>query len=203
MTESQFSPLYRALSGKFPDNEAKSLAVLMESALKMPETIYYQEIPIEDPLKNDTLLLAFEERILIPVRSRQSPAWDDRVHGFIEGEMFFMPRFVRALFEDARQSGVFNSETAVRRVLAHQSGEHVDDVIRFLKEMKPHVNACMAEGGLMAAVARGAGLGVAVNDIVDACVIVGIMSPCTRGSSVQGLIWYEINPCLYWDERFA
>lgn len=197
------SRLAGALSVQLSDDDAEKMARLINAALQQPENIYTEQIPLSEEDKHDYLLMAFEERILIPVRSRQSGSWEDRVLRFAPEEMFFMPHVARILFEEARQTGTLDAETAVRKVLANHSEQHVEQSIRFLKQMKPHTKSCMAEGGLMAAVAQGAGITVEVHDIVDTCVVAGIMNPCTRGSSMQGLAWYEFHPCLYWDRRFA
>ena len=191
-----------ALCVQISPGEAEKMALLIHAALQT-ENVYTEQIPLCDEDKHDCLLMAFEERILIPVRSRNSASWEDRVLRFAPEEMFFMPHVARILFERASQTGTLDAETAVRAVLAHHPGEHVEQSLLFLKQMRPHTKSCMAEGGLMTAVAQGAGLTVDVHDIVDTCVVAGIMNPCTRGSTMQGLAWYEFHPCLYWDERFA
>ena len=190
-----------ALSVQLSAEEADKMARLIDAALAS-ENVYTEQIPLSDADKHDCLLMAFEERILIPVRSSQTGAWEDRVLRFTVGEMFFMPHLARALFEIARQTGTLDSESAVRRVMAHHPAKLIDQSIFFLRQMKPHTKSCMAEGGLMAAVAQGTGIEMDIHEIVDNCVMAGIMSPCTRGSSMQGLAWYEFHPCLYWDHRF-
>ncbi|MGM0453418.1 MAG: hypothetical protein ACQERN_09670 [Thermodesulfobacteriota bacterium] len=202
MDENATTKLTRALADQFSESEAPAMARLLVAALAN-ENIYYEDLPLDDAGKNDYLLMAYEERLLIPIRSQQTAAWDDRTMRFGPGEMFFMTRLVRTLLENAAKTGVFDSEAAIRHILAHETEGHIADSVRFLKQIRPHTDTCMAEGGLMAAVAQKAGLQVAVHDIIDACVIVGIMSPCSRGSSIQGLVWYEINPCLYWDQKFV
>ncbi len=191
-----------ALSVQLSDEDAKKMAQLINAALES-ENVYTEQIPLSEQDKHDCLLMAFEERILIPVRSRQSGAWEDRILRFAAGEMFFMPPVARIMFESARETGLLDSEFAVRRALSHHRPEFIDQSVDFLKQIKPHTKSCMAEGGLMAAVARAGNFTIEVHDIVDSCVVAGIMNPCTRGSSMQGLAWYEFHPCLYWDERFG
>ena len=190
-----------ALSVQLSEDESEKMAILINAALQS-ENVYTEQIPLSDEDKHDYLLMAFEERIVIPVRSRQTGSWEDRVLRFAPEEMFFMPQVARILFENAGKTGAIDAETAVRQVLSNQSVDQVEQSLRFLKQMKPHTKSCMAEGGLMTAVAQGAGITLDVHDIVDTCVMVGIMNPCTRGSTLQGLAWYEFHPCLYWDQRF-
>lgn len=194
--ENPLNLLVHALSGPFPD-EAESLAGLIEAALRS-ENIYIEQIPLPDEQRHDLLLLAFEERILLPVVGRMTGTWEDRRLRFVPEEMFFMPYVARVLFLKARQTGILAPESAVREVLSNHPEAHVDQAVAFLREMKPHASACVAEGGLMMAVAKKAGITTDVHDIVDSCVAAGIMSPCTRGFAKQGLAWYEFHPCLNW-----
>ncbi|MFO7862074.1 MAG: hypothetical protein R6U41_12710 [Desulfosalsimonas sp.] len=202
--ETDKNPINRlagALSVKLSEPDCQVMAVLIDAALES-ENVYTEQIPLSDEEKHDYLLMAFEERILIPVRGRQTGAWEDRMLRFAVGEMFFMPHVARILFENARQTGALDSESAVRKVLSHHPARFIDHSLIFLKQIRPHTKSCMAEGGLMTAVAQGAGIETDVHDIVDNCVTAGIMNPCTRGSTLQGLAWYEFHPCLYWDGKF-
>lgn len=190
-----------ALSTELAQDDAQKMAELISASLQS-ENVYTEQLPLSEEDKHDCLLMAFEERILIPVRSAQTGSWEDRILRFTPEEMFFMPHVARVLFENAAETGSLDSEGAVRSVLSHHSEEHVEQSVKFLKEMRFHSRSCMAEGGLMSAVAQGAGISADVHDIVDTCVVAGIMSPCTRGSTMQGLAWYEFHPCLYWDQNF-
>lgn len=193
--------LASALSIHFSEEETMNMAILINAALQS-ENVYTEQIPLAEKDKHDCLLMAYEERVLIPVRSRRASAWEDRAPRMISEEMFFMPHVARILFNDAAKTGVMDAEEAVRKVLSHHPAEHVDEAVVFLKQMKPHTDARMAEGGLMVAVAKKAGIALDVHEIVDACVVGGIMSPCTRGFSTQGLAWYEFHPCLFWHPDF-
>lgn len=190
-----------ALAIHFSEAEAVNMAILINAALAS-ENVYTEQIPLAEQDKHDLLLMAYEERILLPVRSRRTSAWEDRTLRIVPEEMFFMPHVVRILFNDAAKTGVMDVEEAVRKVLSHHPAEHVDEAVHFLKQMKPHTDARMAEGGLMVVVAKKAGIALDVHEIVDACVVGGIMSPCTRGFSTQGLAWYEFHPCLFWHPDF-
>lgn len=196
------SLIAQAISSQLSQNEAEKMSLLIDAALES-ENVYTEQIPLPQEDKHDCLLMAFEERILIPVRSRLAGTWEDRILRFAPEEMFFMPRVARALFEDASKTGTLDAEIAVRKTLAHHDQQLIDQSVDFLRQMRPHTKSCTAEGGLMAAVAKAGRLSLEIHDIVDTCVAAGIMSPCTRGSSMQGLAWYEFHPCLYWDKHFG
>jgi len=201
--EQTISRLERVLAAPFEIDDARTLARVIGGALTS-ENVYAEQIPLAAEDFRDGLLMAFEERILIPVRGRGSgSSWEDRLLRFTPAEMFFMPHVARIFFENAAQTGVMDAEAAVRAVLSHHPARHVDQAVAFLKKMKPHADSCVAEGGLMVEVAKKAGITTDVHDIVDACVIGGIMSPCTRGFATQGFAWYEFHPCIYWDPQFG
>ena len=65
--------LFNALLIFFSKSDAFLLAELLKDNLYQ-ETIRYDEIDIKESQKKDLILLAFEERILIPVKSRSGPA---------------------------------------------------------------------------------------------------------------------------------
>lgn len=159
--------------------------------------------PDEDML--DYLLMAFEERILIPVRSRRqmggSWGWLLRF-AQKEKEMFFMPRVAQSLFRIARKRGVIDSESSVRAVMSHHPTGFIDETICFLKQIRYRTESCKVGRNLITSMAKSANLTINLYDLVDSCLIAGIINPCSRGVKVQSHRWYEFHPCLYWDPRF-
>ena len=65
-----------------------------------------------------------------------------------------------------------------------------------------HADNYTFETGLLEIFFREVPMDCDLHDIIDVCVIFGIMSPCPQRSLMTGLSWYEINATLYWDETF-
>ncbi len=195
--------LETALQAHFAGKEAGLMAQLLDAALSV-DTIAYESLDLPPETRDDTLLAAFEERALIPVRSSRSAAWEDRVLSLAPGEHYFMPGVVRSLLTSARERGRLDPEGAVRRVISRETAtlpavaEQAGPLAALVTGLRKHASAYRAETGLMKAVARHCGLALDLHDVIDILVICGILSPCTHGPVITGLSWYEINACLYW-----
>ncbi len=194
--------LETALQTHFAGKEAGLMARLLDAALPA-DTIAYESLALPPETRDDTLLAAFEERALIPVRSSRSAAWEDRVLSLAPGERYFMPGVVRSLLTSARERGRLDPEGAVRRIISRETAtlpaaEQAGPLATLVAGLRKHASAYRAEAGLMKAVARHCGLTLDLHDVIDILVICGILSPCTHGPAIAGLSWYEINACLYW-----
>jgi hypothetical protein len=195
------SNLLNALLNFFSKSDAFLLAELLKDNLHK-ETIRYDEIDIKESQKKDVILLAFEERILIPVKSRSGPAWEDKILDFRNEGRYFIPPVVKAMVNTIRDTGRPSCDTAVRKTLATVIQEDIDGFIKLLQTTMKHASHYTFEAGLLDIFFREASLDSDLHDIIDIFVIYGIMSPCPQRSLMTGLSWYEINSTLYWDKTF-
>jgi len=199
--ERNLSNLLNALLNFFSKGDAFLLAELLKDNLHK-ETIRYDEIDIRESQKKDLILLAFEERILIPVKSRSGPAWEDKILDFRNEGRYFIPPVVKAMVNTIRDTGKPSCNTAVRKTLTNVIQEDIGGFINLLQTTMKHADNYTFEAGLMEIFFRAAALESDLHDIVDLFVIYGIMSPCPQRSLMTGLSWYEINSTLYWDKTF-
>ena len=105
-----------ALSGRFAAEEASNLAVLL-SRCCCSDSICYEEIDIHPELKDDIILQAYEERLLLPMRSLRGSSWEDRILTFTDDERYHLPRVAKLLVERAWETGEWDSACALREVL--------------------------------------------------------------------------------------
>lgn len=193
--------LRKSLLNFFPESDAFLLTELLKDNL-FKETIRYEEIDIIESHKKDLILLAFEERILIPVTSRSGPAWEDKILDFRKGETYFIPPVVKAILDTMCETGKPSCVTAVRKTLTRVVQKDISGLINLLQTLMKHVNNYIFETGLLEIFFREATMDCDLHDIIDVFVICGIISPCPRKSLMTGLSWYEINSTLYWDKTF-
>lgn len=193
--------LLNVLSTVFSKDDAFLLAELLKDNLDK-ETIRHDEIDIVENLKKDLMLLAFEERILIPVKSRSGPAWEDKLLDFGKEGFYFIPPVVKAILDTIRETGEVSCDMAVKKVLLNVIERDVSDFIKLLQTIMKHANNYIFETGLLNIFFREIAIDCDLHDVVDIFVICGIMSPCPQKSLMTGLSWYEINPTLYWDKSF-
>ena len=193
--------LLNALLTVFSKNDAFLLAELLKDNLDK-ETIRHKEIDIVENQKKDLILLAFEERILIPVKSRSGPAWEDKLLDFGKEGYYFIPPVVKAILDTMHETGEVSCDTAVRKVLLNVIEKDISGFIKLLQTIMQHANNYIFETGLLDIFFRETAIDCDLHDVVDIFVICGIMSPCPQKSLLTGLSWYEINPTLYWDKAF-
>ncbi len=193
--------LFNALLKLFSESDAFLLTELLKDNL-YKETIRYEEIDIVESQKKDLMLLAFEERILIPVKSRSGPAWEDKILDFRKEGRYFIPLVVKAIVDTMCETGVPSCDTAVRKTLTNVTQENCSGFIKLLQTIIKHAGNYTFEAGLLEIFFREAAMDGDLHDIIDIFVIYGIMSPCPQKSLMTGLSWFEINPTLYWDKTF-
>ena len=193
--------LFNALLDVYDQSDAFLLAELLEKNLHK-ETIRFDEIEIKESQKKDLILLAFEERILIPVKSRSGPAWEDKILDFRNDGHYVIPPVVKALVSTIYDTGKPCCDDALRKTLGDVIHEDVGDFIRLLQTTMKHVDNYIFETGLLDIFFKELTVGIDLHDIIDIFVIYGIMSPCPQRSLMTGLSWYEINSALYWDKTF-
>lgn len=193
--------LLNALLTVFSKNDAFLLSKLLKDNLDK-ETIRHEEIDIVENQKKDLILLAFEERILIPVKSRSGPAWEDKLLDFGKEGFYFIPPVVKAILDTMRETGEISCDTAVRKTLLNVVEKEISGFMKLLHTIMKHANNYIFETGLLDIFFRETAIDCDLHDVVDIFVICGIMSPCPQKSLMTGLTWYEINPTLYWDKAF-
>ena len=146
--------------------------------------------------------MAFEERILIPLKSRSGPAWEDRLLDFRDEERYFIPPVVKAMVNTIYDIGEPSCDTAVRKTLGNVIQKDICGFIELLQTTMKHANNYFFETGLLEIFFKASAVDSDLHDIIDMFVIYGIISPCPRKSLMTGLSWYEINSTLYWDKAF-
>jgi hypothetical protein len=193
--------LFNALLKLFSESDAFLLTELLKNNL-YKKTIRYEEININEKQKKDLILLAFEERIMIPVKSRSGPAWEDKILDYRKEGLYFIPPVVKAIVDTICETGLPSSDAAVRNTLTNVSQEDRRSFIKLLQTIMKQAGNYTFEVGLLEIFFKEADMDGDLHDIIDIFVIYGIMSPCPQKSLMTCLSWFEINPTLYWDKSF-
>ena len=193
--------LFNSLLNFFSKSDSFLLAELLKDNL-FKDTIRYDEINIKESQKKDLILLAFEERILIPIKSRSGPAWEDKILDFRNDGHYFIPPVVKAIINTICDTGKPCCDNALRKTLGGVIHEDVNDFIKLLQKIMRHADNYIFETGLLDIFFKELTVDSDLHDIIDIFVIYGIMSPCPQRSLMTGLSWYEINSTLYWDKTF-
>ena len=202
MSHEPAQPLISALRAVFSPQEAAWMALLIRSAGTAGE-VAYQDIDLPAAIKDECILSAYEDRLLLPRMSLPGSAWEDRLLAMGDDIVYFMPRVVKALMDTASVKGVFEPAAAIRHVLSDMGADAagVERRLRLFLTLQPHAKSCRIEAGLMEVIHRGTTADLDLHDVLDQFVLAGMMSPCPSRSIATGLAWYEIHPALYWGKR--
>ena len=196
MTE-EFANLVEALNKQFSAEEAQSLARLLSCSCRA-DSIIYEDIELDDEIKDDIIMIASEERVLLPMKSIRGSAWEDRVLTFTEGERYHVPRIVRFLVEDAQGCGKWNVDEMLEKALVEAGESNPEKMVDYLDHVRLLAPKYDVEVGVMQTISGELGLEIDIHDAIDRFVRCGIMSQCTQKSIHSGFSKYEVNPCLYW-----
>ncbi|MBT4511930.1 MAG: hypothetical protein HOC20_06960 [Chloroflexi bacterium] len=189
-----------ALSKQFSLEEARCLAQILSGSF-MADSISYDDLDLDPDMKDDMILLAYEKRILLPMKSRRGSAWEDRILTFEETERYHLPRVVRFLIENAKDTGEWNTEPALIKALEEAGEDQIEAIISYLNKLMKRAPKFELEVGVMQAIAAELGLEIDMHDTLDRFVRCGILSPRTQRSLHTGFSKYEMNPSLYWKSR--
>ena len=125
-------------------------------------------------LISDLLLVLWEWKLIIPIRSAKCGEWDSRILVAEPGEVFEMPNISRVLVKNAIKTGKWNSWQAILDLfmtMGEKDWEKIPDLVLELKQSCVHYTingarigaACVHNGlkektGAMIAVLKGSGI---------------------------------------------
>ncbi len=188
------SKLKQILKDKFPEEETDSLAKILSMASRKGK-ISYEEIAslggsIED------LLFLYKKRLLIPIRTGKSLAWDDRtiLSDKKSWELYEMPNVVQNLIKGVEETGRWNPLRAIQKYLKDIGEPKRAEILELCKKILGEVTLSKTNKvspELLTEYSRE--LGLDADKTIAKLKGGGVISPCLRNLKLQ----YEINPSLY------
>jgi hypothetical protein len=201
--------LAQVLKRRFPEEETVSLATLLSIASKKEE-VSYEEIKVKKETKDCLLLLAYNKRLLLPIRTSQvsrTLAWEDRILTPKPGETYEVPNVIRYLIRKAEETGQWRPYYAVRRYLEDIGEPETDKILRLFQEVKKKVanskflsKTNKITPRLLKECSEKLGLELDIDKTIAELKGGGIISPSLRNFSRFG-IRYEINPSLVGENK--
>ena len=188
------------LKRRFPKEKVNALAVMLSLASEKG-IISYEEVECDEETKQNLLLLAYKERLLMPVSASKMPlslAWEGRTFTAKRGEKYEMPNVIRHLISYAMETGEWNPEVAVRKYLKEISEVEMEEMVKVFKEIREEAK----ESGMMKVtpsfikqICERNKLKIDLNKLIVEFKGGGIISPCPLKFSKNEVI-YEVNPSL-------
>lgn len=152
---------------------------------------------------DDALMLGWEWRLLIPVRTARCAEWDDRMLMLEPGERYEIPNITRVIVYQAIQGEGWHPSKAIADYFKQNREPAWERMPLLVEEIKRGCrNGVITAEGIAGACRR-----VELGDRVDTMIAImkgaGVMSP-RLGSLNQvaatGVPLYELNPCLLADD---
>lgn len=179
---------------------ASCLALVLGRASKMGRISYQEVDKVVNDKAEDVLLLGSEWRLLLPVRTVKSAAWEDRLLLCKPEESYEVPNIIRYIVEGAGKTGYWNTADAIIRLfkeMGEPAWERMPKLIERLGEKA-------IDHRISAAQIRKTCIELGMENRVDMLIAElkgsGVMSP-KLGSFAEvnreGSPLYELNPSLY------
>ncbi len=179
---------------------ASCLALVLGRASKMGRISYQEVDKVVNDKAEDVLLLGSEWRLLLPVRTVKSAAWEDRLLLCKPEESYEVPNIIRYIVEGSGKTGYWNTSDAIIRLfkeMGEPAWERMPKLIERLGEKA-------IDHRISAAQIRKTCIELGMENRVDMLIAglkgSGVMSP-KLGSFAEvnreGSPLYELNPSLY------
>ena len=191
--------LKKALTGFLNDRDATELSGILERAT---ETGAISHDDAEHLVKGDIediLLLAFQWRLLLPVRAAKAGDWEDRMMIPRQGEIYRMPNVAKYLVENAMIHGKWDPESAIISVFNNIGEPDIEKMPLLVERMASKVKGHRINGNQIIAICKELGLEKRVDPLVSELKACGILShklSSLTEVSKAGAPIYEINPSL-------
>jgi hypothetical protein len=191
--------LKKALNSFLKDNDAKALAIILNKAEESGSISYEDIETLVDGDIEDFLLLAFQWRLLLPVRASKAGDWEDRMMIPQLGERYQMPNVVRWLVKNALASGKWDPEIAIIEVFKNIGEPDIEKMPILFERMVSGIKGHRINGNRIKSICRDLGLESRVDPLVSelkACGIISHKLSSLTEVSRAGAPLYEVNPSL-------
>jgi hypothetical protein len=164
------------------------------------DSVSYQEIRKiikDDP--EDVLLVADKWRLLLPVRTTKSAAWEDRILLLQDGEIYEIPNVIRYLVKNALDTGKWDSEKAIIKLFREFEDPYWKQIAGLVKIITEKATDYTITSNQIKKICLQFGLSNKVDWLIAELKAAGIISP--RLGSIPDVIGaqspiYEINPAI-------
>ena len=193
--------LESALSRLLNHSELTSrLVPVLSSASKRGRVSYREVEKMVNGDAEDVLLLGNEWRLLLPVRTLKSAAWEDRLLVTKPEELYEAPNIVRYLVEDASRTGRWNPEQAITELFREMGEPDWGQMPKMVERLGEQAKDYRITAAQIKMVCNELGLGDRVDALIAELKGSGVMSPklgALAEVSRAGMPIYELNPSLF------
>jgi hypothetical protein len=179
---------------------ASRLASVLAHASKRGRISYHEVDKIVHDDAEDVLLLGNEWRLLLPVRTVKSGAWEDRLLLCKPGESYEVPNIVRLLVVEATKTGRWNTERAITNIFKEMGEPAWERMPKLVERLEEQARDYRVTASQIKKICSDLDLGDKVDVMIAGLKASGVMSPKLSPIaevSREGTPIYEINPSLF------
>lgn len=176
-----------------------SLANILTCVSKKGRVTYDEVAEMVGDNAEEVLLLGNEWRLILPMRTRRTAAWEDRLFLSAPMELYEVPNIVKYLVENARETGHWEPGVALSELFREMGDPHWNIIPRLFERLWEQSKNYRITAIQIKEICGGLGLG----DRVDALIVElkgsGVISPKLRSPaevSRAGAVIFELNPSL-------
>jgi hypothetical protein len=199
--ENHMSKLAKALSRLLERNELTScLASVLADAFKKGSISYREVNKIADDNAEDVLLLGNEWRLLLPVRTAKSAAWEDRLLLCEPGESYEVPNIIKYMVEEAIKTGRWDSGHAIIKIFKELGEPAWERMPKLIKRLDDQAENHRITATKIKKICNELGLADRVDTLIAELKASGVMSPKLVSIAEvprEGAPIYELNPSLF------
>jgi hypothetical protein len=198
--ENRMNKLVKALSKLLERDELTSrLASVLAHASKRGSISYHEVDKIVHDSAEDVLLLGNEWRLLLPVRTVKSSAWEDRLLLCKPGESYEVPNIVRYLVEEATKTGRWDPERVINKFFKEMGEPAWERIPQLVERLEEQARDYRVTASQIKKICSELALGDRVDTLIAELKASGVMSPKLSSIaevSMEGTPIYELNPSL-------
>jgi hypothetical protein len=188
------------LTNHFPEEDARLLVYFFQNQAEA-ECFSYNDLQLPQEDAQDLLMIGFDQRMILPEKTRKGPAWEDRILTFDDTAVFQIPLVVRQITRVAGSRESLQTNFLLASIFEELPSSDIKDMAQLLTTIMANSSNRMFEAGLLDLYHQQIDARVCLHDMLDLFVISGVMSPCPARSLNTSLSWYEISPVCWLIER--
>ena len=199
--ENHMNKLEAALGKLLKHGELTSrLASVLAHASKRGSISYREVAKIANDDAEDVLLLGNEWRLLLPIRTVKSAAWEDRLLLCEQGESYEVPNIIRYMVKEASKTGRWDPEHAITNIFKEMGEPAWQRMPKLIERLEEQAENHRIAATKIKKIFSELGLGDRVDALIAELKAAGVMSP-KLGSLAEvaraGSPLYELNPSLF------
>lgn len=199
--EDPIARLRTALSWLVDEPNVDDLARVLACAAGAGRVAYEEAEQAVGGDPEDALLLAFHQRLLVPVRSvKDTLEWDHAVLLLRAGETYKMPNVVRHLVKAAVESAQWDPRRAVVETFREMGDPECETMPALVAELSGAASHRTVSAEVVAQACRRLGMEERVDSLIAGLKAAGIMSPKLSSLAEvarSGSPLYELNPSVF------